>query len=191
MFHYSTGYPKGSPIKGNDRMTGNKVYGINSRGERTSKKQRWVDKGIQLPTGPCWLGLGAVSTGFHFRKGSSSHRRWHLTSAATVAERNEAQASWNLRQSHRKTLRFLKTDPGGASHLSKRLCFCRLHISHLLGADHEAQLSTRFFSCLPITAGNCSSGFMGGYVWEKQQIGHLWKPQITYINTSSTVCRIQ
>ena len=108
MFHYSTGYPKRSPIKGNDRMTGNKLYGINSPGERTSKKQRWVDKGIQLPTGPRWLGLGAVSTGFHFRKGSLSHRRWHLTSAAPMAERNKAQAFWNLRQSHRKTLSFLK-----------------------------------------------------------------------------------
>lgn len=149
MFHYSTGYPKRSPIKGNDRTTGNKVYGINSRGKRTSKKQRWVDKGIQLLTGPCWLGLGAVSTGFHFRKGSLSHRRWHLTSATTMAERNKAQASWNLRQSHRKTLSFLKTEPGGASHLSKRLCFCRLHISHLLGADHEAQLGTWFFFMSP------------------------------------------
>lgn len=106
-------------------------------------------------------------------------------------KRNKAQAFWNLRQSHRKTLSFLKTEPGGASHLSKWLRFCRLHISHLLGADHEAQSGTQFFSCLPITAGNCSSGFMGGYVWEKQPTGHLWKPQITYINMSSTVCRIQ
>lgn len=79
-----------SPIKGTDRMTGKKVYGINSPGERTSEKQRWVDKGIQLPASPTLIGFGSCFYRFSFQERSSSHRRWHLTSAATMAEKKQS-----------------------------------------------------------------------------------------------------
>lgn len=87
--------------------------------------------------------------------------------------------SWAIPQ---EDFEFLRNKPRGGSHLSKWLCFCQLHISHLLGAEHQAQLGTHFFHVSP-----SQLEFVALGSWRLC----LGKQQITYINMPTTVCGIQ
>lgn len=106
-------------------------------------------------------------------------------------KRNKAQAFWNLRQSHRKTLSFFKNRAWGASHLSKWLCFAAPHQSPPWGQITKHNRAHSFFYVSPSQLEIVALGSWEAMFGEKQPTGHLWKPQITYINMSSTVRRIQ